>query len=382
MITVADILSLPAFEHVEPIAVCNHAGSRPVHNVGIMDVSPDYNEYSVYMPGEFIVTNLGFANGDEKASEQALVAMISRGVSAIAVKTVYGPSITDRVREVSLEYGVPVYLYTGAYHEMVAYQALDLLRRDERESDVERAVKKLLNWENNREIRDHIYDMTKMTGATMRCIAVAPCHDSLDECSLHAMLGSIRGVLAEFASAQSTIESTFACRFECSILVFISYITPTYQDITLDHLKGLLISIGPLCLGVGDEVSLSEGDITLRQALALLEMAVSEGRSLEWLDVHERAFAYAARSDVLFSRTSQRYLGCLQEYDRKNSSALVATARAFAQTFGEIKTTADVLYQHQNTVRYRLRKIKTLLNMADASDRELARFLVLLFLVE
>ena len=67
MITVADILALPAFEEVTPIAKCPHAGTRLVHNVGILDCPPDYNKYSVYYPGEFIVTNLGFANNDERS---------------------------------------------------------------------------------------------------------------------------------------------------------------------------------------------------------------------------------------------------------------------------------------------------------------------------
>ena len=41
MITVADILALPAFEQVQPLVLCEGAELREVHNVGILDCAPD-----------------------------------------------------------------------------------------------------------------------------------------------------------------------------------------------------------------------------------------------------------------------------------------------------------------------------------------------------
>ena len=42
MVTVADIIALPAFTRVEPIAPCEGAERREVRNVGILDCPPDY----------------------------------------------------------------------------------------------------------------------------------------------------------------------------------------------------------------------------------------------------------------------------------------------------------------------------------------------------
>lgn len=60
MITVADILALPAFEQIDLVAPIKDAGEHRVYNVGILDCPPSINDYSAYMPGEFILTNLGF----------------------------------------------------------------------------------------------------------------------------------------------------------------------------------------------------------------------------------------------------------------------------------------------------------------------------------
>ena len=47
LVTVADIIALPAFKNVELAAPCEGAERREVRNVGILDCPPDYNEYSV-----------------------------------------------------------------------------------------------------------------------------------------------------------------------------------------------------------------------------------------------------------------------------------------------------------------------------------------------
>ena len=108
MVTVADIIALPAFTRVEPIAPCEGAERREVRNVGILDCPPDYNEYSVYKPGELILTNLGFAYGNPDLAEKSLLAMMRRDVAAIAIKTVYEPPISDAVRAASEAGGVPL----------------------------------------------------------------------------------------------------------------------------------------------------------------------------------------------------------------------------------------------------------------------------------
>ena len=56
------------------------------------------------------------------------------------------------------------------------------------------------------------------------------------------------------------------------------------------------------------------------------------------------------------------------------------TARALADALGDVKAAADSLFQHPNTIRYRLKKIKAVLNLEYASDKELVAFLILTFL--
>lgn len=51
----------------------------------------------------------------------------------------------------------------------------------------------------------------------------------------------------------------------------------------------------------------------------------------------------------------------LQEYDAKYTSNLLETLQLYVEGHGEISAVAGQLYQHPNTIRYRLRKAKELL---------------------
>ena len=119
----------------------------------------------------------------------------------------------------------------------------------------------------------------------------------------------------------------------------------------------------------------------MREALAALEVARERGgATARWADLRHDAFAASARADRLHARAAAVHRARLASCDVESGADLERTAAAFAAAYGDIRAAAEALCQHPNTVRYRLRKIKAALDMADASDRELAQLLGLVFL--
>ena len=221
LVTVADIIALPAFKNVELVAPCEGAERREVRNVGILDYPPDYNEYSVYVAGELILTNLGFAFGNPGMAEKSLLTMLRRDVAAIAVKTVYEPPISDAVRKESTARGVPLYLYDGAYHETVAYQSLDLLQRDRDELDKGKALDELLTAHDGDRVRTRLSALVGVTGSKLQCFAFAL--RAGDPCSFYAMLDSVSSGLGTVRDGCAIVESASVCRYRDHILAFVSY---------------------------------------------------------------------------------------------------------------------------------------------------------------
>ena len=53
----------------------------------------------------------------------------------------------------------------------------------------------------------------------------------------------------------------------------------------------------------------------------------------------------------------------ITDYDKKNNANLLETLICFVKNDANVKNTADELYQHSNTIRYRIAKIRELLGI-------------------
>lgn len=383
MITVADILALPSFENVESVSASDEAGTREVKNVGIVDCPPDYNNYAVYMPGELILTNLGFAYNDSDLAERSLLALVARNVSAIAVKRVYNAPISELVKEEAHRAGVPIYLYDGAYHERVAHESLELIDRDRNDAERASVIADLLRGHNSDSIRTALYRISGVTGAAVRCFAITP--RTSDALSLYATRDAVTAAFRPLATEFYEVVGTSACRYADNILLFVSHLEAQSSEAEAVNARceELLMLENDLVCGVGSLAPLQDGDLSIRQAMAALEEARRSGRRLvRWDEMGIDAFAFAACHDRMFMSAGARVKRCLASYDVAHSGELVNTAKCLNETEGDIKKTAELLFQHPNTVRYRMRKMKKLLAMEDQSDRVLLNVLMLVFLAD
>ena len=143
--------------------------------------------------------------------------------------------------------------------------------------------------------------------------------------------------------------------------------------------EDLIALEGDLLCGEGGVQPLGDGDLSVRQAITALKYAQpSSGDVVRWEELGLAAFSDAARQDRLFCSASSTYRGILEAYDEEHGGELVHTAECLVQTSGDIKETSEALFQHPNTVRYRIRKMKVLFGMGEMPDKT---FLVLLYLV-
>ena len=95
----------------------------------------------------------------------------------------------------------------------------------------------------------------------------------------------------------------------------------------------------------------------MRQAMAALRTAEREDAGIvRWTTLRFDAFRAAARSDRLYARAADLLRSLLFDYDAEHDADLGATAEAFAAAYGEVSRTAEALFQHPNTVRYRLKR--------------------------
>ena len=382
MITVADILALPAVHSWKMLGGKPAALQRKVWNLGIMDASMGDDAYSEYRPGEFILTHLGFARDEPQLADASLCAMVSRDLAALAVRNTHDLPITDDAIAASNASGTPLIVYEGEYFEQVIFQGMKLLERDKVDSDIARLIDGLLQSRTAESIREVFYDAIKASGSTVQCAVLRPTGG--DEASLYAQIDELVDVATSIKKEWERVETANVFRYHDCAIVLVTYNRPpaAFGIQTESEFMQLLRPHGRLVGGISEELPLGEGDLAVREAFAALEGA-KPGREplVRWAGMGLTAFRRAAQSDRLISSTCELYQQMLRDQDEKGDSDLLGTARALAEACGDVRAAAEALFQHPNTVRYRLRKLKSVMNMEDATDRQFTRFLMLVFLV-
>ncbi len=64
---------------------------------------------------------------------------------------------------------------------------------------------------------------------------------------------------------------------------------------------------------------------------------------------------------------SKKIIEPIKKYDKENHSELYHTLESFIFHDGNYKKVAEDLFQHENTIRYRIKKIKAILNMENSN---------------
>ena len=77
------------------------------------------------------------------------------------------------------------------------------------------------------------------------------------------------------------------------------------------------------------------------------------------------AFLFPMSENPFVVGQCRRCVAKILDYDAQNRTNLLATAQVYVEQHMEIAAAAKALYQHPNTVRYRLGKIQKLMGMED-----------------
>ncbi|WP_422758673.1 PucR family transcriptional regulator [Paenarthrobacter sp. C1] len=134
--------------------------------------------------------------------------------------------------------------------------------------------------------------------------------------------------------------------------------------------RRLFLSIGTIA---DDHAAIPTSRVSADRALRVLQLGKSHAQVVIFDDVQVEALLVelgdlaAARGDRPSGPVAR-----LLEYDRARNAQLVETLRAWLDAFGDVTAASALVYTHQNTFRYRLRRLSAIGGI-DLNDPE-ARF--------
>lgn len=335
---------------------------NPISNVVILEYESMLQDYSGFTEGNFVLTSLFFAERKPELIEEAFRNLIARGISGIAVKTAYYDTIPEAAVLLAKEHQIPLFLFHDVYMEDIIVSVNRLHEWSERSEYYEEQIHDLLN---PRHSANAGLLLLEQMNPDFKQYLTALYLEPLKPMQTERMYNQIIYRKNKLADAKRI----FIIRYYTGFLFLFHY----ESACTSFQAKSFMMQ-------VLEELSLA--DNTNGYALCEIPHLAKELKTLLskcfYVDVcrrleGERQCCYEdigihqmllpAVFSPMTNNIFQEKLRLLQEYDKSKKGYLLDTLTAYVEQNMQINAAADVLFQHPNTVRYRLEKAKKLLRL-------------------
>lgn len=336
---------------------------RTVTEAVLFEYDPSRVQLPDFYRGDLVVTTLAYARGDAKLVAHSLQALMNQGIAGLMVKTAYFSELPQAVITLANRLGTPVFLFDDTYIEEVILQVTDLIRGKRHFAGFEQDVDALMRGDLTEEqMRERARRIDPLGQSNYRIYAVSPKERmiTLDD-KLYALM-----------------ETDADAAHRCTFIEWRRMMLALCREEDGLSAQEALTRFGDLLTRAGvDRQSVVIGQSDLREARAQMGASLCEAvyaaRAAKLcgkaeLAAHELglyAYLFPMSENPFVCDRCRRVLSAIREYDAQNHTNLEQTALVYVKENMEIAAAAKVLFQHPNTVRYRLSKIQRIIGMED-----------------
>lgn len=375
MVTVFDIVTSPTFEKFQIIS--GEKGiQNPVSGTGIFDWESKEDIAKTFRKGEFVITTLSIAKDDFGYANDCIKTLILHGVSAICIKEVFFRNLSEDTIQKSDILGIPIFFFSDTFVDDIVYEVRNLLASDKGalRNNITPALKEaLVSWYQTGVIpsvtgtfiEEKIYPYLQ---EFTRCVVAFP----KDGNPLQPVLQP---------GKTNSDERSIIIPYESGILVLLS--SPNDDSFPDQKILGFLESINvpvfACWLGASSPLkgahklveSILEAFLACASSMVKNE-TVSDEPAAPSIEIFRPTTVENLLISNCWSESSRQYFlqknRILTEFDLEHGSDLLGTLTAYIEANGDLVSASKMLFQHANTVRYRVAKIKSLLEIDSPSS--------------
>jgi len=336
---------------------------RTVTAAVLLEYDPSRMQLPDFYRGDLVVTTLAYARGDSRLVTESLQALLGQGVAGLLVKTAYFSELPAGVVSMANRLGTPLFLFDETYIEEVIVEVTELIRGKRHFAGYEAELDALMRGSLTADqIKEKVRRIDPMGARAYRLFALYPQEKlTLLSDSIYAMM-----------TGSEEIARRYVCMEWRRMLIVLRRETGDVLD-AHDAVEELLGHAGVDMAGLFAGVSGMKTDagafgVALCEATYAARAAKMSGQPVMAAgELGLYAYLFPMSENVFVCEQCRMQLARIRDYDMQNRTSLEQTARVYVQEGMEIAATAKALFQHPNTVRYRLTKIQKLMELSDAS---------------
>lgn len=360
MIFIQELLELTMFQDFELVAGADGI-NREMESIVILEHESYRNIYDDFDEKDFVLSSLFFAKDDPDLIEEAVENLMKREVAGIAIKTVFFTELPERVIQLANQKKIPIFLFHNAYMEDLIISANELLKSKLQYLVLEERVTRLLEHApTEKENSMTSYEINPYFGKHLVAAYIRPKWRDGKK-TLEMNFGRL--IYKHFQL--KGIQDYAFVKYRDGMFVVFSLETRSenVQQHLLQILKRIDLRPNQYDIGLATKYQPKEHlSVLLEQALFANRICqMKQEEIVEFSKLGSYQFITPLLETPALREGYEEKIELLKKYDEEHTSDILETLEIFVENNGEIAKTAETLYQHPNTVRYRLKKAGSLL---------------------
>ena len=381
MIYISELLDSTLFENFKLIAGSSGINNS-MTNVVILEYESFTDSYEVFSAGDFVLSSLFFAKDNPSLIEQAILNLIKRDVSGIAIKTVFFNDIPQKVKDIANKQGVPIFLFENTYMEDLIIYANELLQSKSSYIIYEEKIAKLLDNKNSfHNVNETISTINPYLYPNIITAFFTPKNSTGSK----AISFYFKRLLYNQYKSQNSGHFSYV-KYKQGMLLIYSFKEPLsdFKSIISITLKSIDLISDQFYIGISDTIyDHNHFDYSLKEAIFSNRICqLKKCNSLYYSEIGIYKFIMALCDQPMILEMYRKQINKIKEYDEKFTSNLLNTLIEYVSCNGEISKTASNLFQHPNTIRYRLKKACEILSYNEDNSFNYIYILVNLYLID
>lgn len=369
-IAVFDILQLSIFNKFSLIAG-NRGLNNTVRSVNVLDFEFDLMKDPTHPrcrfdKDGFVVTSFLFAKESPQDIIKTVEWLIEDGVSGLAIRDVYFKTLGQEITDLADREGFPIFIFdkSAGPIEKIVMLIDERIKQSESIEEKETKLKNLVNQKlPPAEVRKIALELNPKFEDN--CFAVfVQAKQRLSNIYIRHKIGQLRHRLAD-RNGLFGYDNGFMI-IVTSNNQFPGNINKTAERILYDY--GFQEDEYYAAIS-SSHTLINELDLCISEsqyAMQYCKLTGNEIISFNEIGIYQVIFPYL--DDIWFHNFYQQIMMPILEHDAKYNSELLKTAEKYIRQSGNINLTSEKLALHQNSVRYRLSKIKDICNINERAD--------------
>ncbi|MDO4869927.1 MAG: PucR family transcriptional regulator [Bacillota bacterium] len=368
-LNVKDIMELPSGQRMQLIAGENGL-SRAVVSVEIADYEFVPGFECDMEPGSFVITSFLFAKDDPGLILSSIKTLEQMGMAGLAYKQILYEELPEEVIAYADSKDFPLFSFNkNLWFENIIFDIMYAVQFDDKVYLSEEKIDAMLSGHMNRSELDII--LKGISLKMKRYVSAAYlCGDDIDA----------GRVLRSFYMLKGFHDKGLMVRFGQGLFLIITSSRSDHDThrLILEEALDILGISKAAQIGMSDVHETKNMDAAFREGHDCYLASAAEGTAFKcFRDTGVYRFLLPALDMTQTKAFASDVLGAISDHPD-----LRETAERYVASGGEISATASALCCHQNTVRYRLGRIRKLTGLEGATDSELYMQLKLAIIIQ